>query len=238
MPAQLEKRCAPRMVSSLGTCRTSAPPRPSRRQPGRGADLAELARDLAPGLAGVLAHVDLAEQAERDDASGVGRMCGQAPYGRVGPRGQGKAPPALPTVVRAEHAARLASGRLTAPGEEYARLVGLHRDAASVGQRPQRLHPDRRPRLTSIVAPEQLAVRAGVDAGRVGGREDHVVDVEVVEAIDDLRPRVAAVQTAEDAVDLDSSPYRSIGRIDEHASDERLADGAFGRGPDVEWLPG
>jgi alkane 1-monooxygenase len=49
------------------------------RQPGGGADLAEFAGDLAPGGAGILSDVDLAEQGERDDAVGVGGMRGKAP---------------------------------------------------------------------------------------------------------------------------------------------------------------
>src|SRR5258708_36316233 len=81
--------------------------RASRRQPGRATDLAELAADLAPGLAGVLADVDLAEQGERDDPRRVDRMRRQAPQGGVGAAGQREAPPGLAAVVGAEHAARL-----------------------------------------------------------------------------------------------------------------------------------
>src|SRR5207244_12675949 len=47
---------------------------PTSGQPGPRADLAELARDLAPGLAGILADVDFAEQGIRDDPARLGRM--------------------------------------------------------------------------------------------------------------------------------------------------------------------
>src|SRR5258705_379848 len=140
--------------------------RASRRKEGGGANLAELARDLAPGLAGVLADVDFAEQAEGDDAGAVRRMGRQAPHRGIGPGGQGKASPALAAVVRAEHFAGLTGRRLTAPGEHDTRIVGIHGDAARIGQGPARLHADRRPRLPAIVTPEHLAVRAHVDAGR------------------------------------------------------------------------
>src|SRR5216117_4037704 len=80
-------------------CARLAATRASRRQPGRAADLAELSGDLAPGLAGVLADVDLAEQGERDDPRRVGRMRGQAPEGGVGAARPGGASryPAAPT---------------------------------------------------------------------------------------------------------------------------------------------
>ena len=47
---------------------------PSVWHPDRGPDLAEFTRDLAPGRAGILTDVDLAEQAERHNAVGVGGM--------------------------------------------------------------------------------------------------------------------------------------------------------------------
>src|SRR5260221_5715346 len=52
--------------------------------PDCGSDLAEFTRDLAPGLAGILSDVDLAEQAECHNAVGVGGMRGKAPYHGIG----------------------------------------------------------------------------------------------------------------------------------------------------------
>src|SRR5206468_732808 len=146
--------------------------------------------------------------------------------------------PCLATIARAEHTARFSRRGLAAPGDKHARFVGLHRDAAGVGQGPLALDADRRPRLAAIVAPEQLAVRADPGARRARAREGYVVDVGVVEAAHDFRPGVAAVGTAEDAVDLDAGPHdaRVVG-VDEHAGHERLSDRALGRGGDVELLP-
>src|SRR4029453_7872753 len=90
---------------------------------------------------------------------------------------------------------RLARRRLAAPGEQDARVVALHSDAAGVGQGPLRSHTDRRPRLAPIVAPEDLSVRAHEHAGGTARGDRHVVDVEVAEPVDDLGPRVAAVET-------------------------------------------
>ncbi|PYM76990.1 MAG: hypothetical protein DME03_07120 [Candidatus Rokuibacteriota bacterium] len=65
------------------------------------------------------------------------------------------------------------------------------------------------------------------------------MNVGIVKPAHHLRPGVATVETAEDAVDLDTGPHDApVVRIDEHARDERLSDGAFGGGRDVEPLPG
>jgi hypothetical protein len=59
-----------------------------------------------------------------------------------------------------------------------------------------------------------------------------------VEPAHDLRPRVAAVQAPEDAVDLDAGPHDArVVLVDEHSRDERLPDGAFGGCRHVEPLP-
>src|SRR5207244_1153465 len=126
-PARATSRSVRCMVFSLCACGLRTRAAESRRQPGCGADLAELPGDLAPGLAGVLADVDLAEETPRHDPTGVGGMRREAPHGGVGPDGQGEAPPGLPAVARAEHAARLSGRGLAAPGEQDARIVGLHR---------------------------------------------------------------------------------------------------------------
>ena len=65
------------------------------------------------------------------------------------------------------------------------------------------------------------------------------MDIEIVQAVDNLGPRVAAVEAPEDAVDLDAGPDDSrIVRVDEDAGHEGLSDGALGRDGDVQSLPG
>src|SRR5207253_10319732 len=67
--------------------------------------------------------------------------------------------------------------------------------------------------------------RGHVGPRRARAREGQVVDVEVVQAVDDLRPRVAAVAAPEDAVDLDAGPDDSrIVRIDEDRSEEHTSE--------------
>src|SRR5271168_1726481 len=68
--------------------------------PDCGPDLAEFTRDLPPGCAGILGDVHLAEQAERHNAVGVGRMCGKAPHRGIGLGREGQDLPSLPEVCR------------------------------------------------------------------------------------------------------------------------------------------
>ena len=69
--------------------------------PDRGPDLSELAHDLAPGRADILADVHLAKQAERQNAVGISGMRGQAPHGGIGLRGSGRVSQVSPkSVVR------------------------------------------------------------------------------------------------------------------------------------------
>ena len=117
----------------------------------------------------------------------VRRMSRQAPHRGIGPGGQGKASPALPTVARAEHFAGLARRCLAAPGEHDTRIVGLHGDAARIGQghrafTPIGVHASPRSSLQNT-----SPFGAHVDARRAGRGERHVVHVEVEEAIDDAR---------------------------------------------------
>ena len=74
-PAAVPPRALPPVPGSAprdGWCRLVG-------HPGRRSDLAEFACDLAPRRAGILGDVDLAEEAERDDAVGIGGMRRQAP---------------------------------------------------------------------------------------------------------------------------------------------------------------
>ncbi len=145
-----------RALSSLSWA--ARPPRGSRRTPGRScARTRPRRRSRRPRRRGSTPRGDR-----------VGRVRGQAPHGGVGPNGQGQAPPGLSGIVRAQHGARLAGRGLAAPGEEHAGIVGLHRDAAGIRQRPLRLDPDRRPGVAAIGAPEHLAVGAGEHARRAG----------------------------------------------------------------------
>ena len=50
-------------------------------QPCRCSDFSKLSRDLGPGIAGVVADIHLAEQAESEDTVGLSRVRGQAPDG-------------------------------------------------------------------------------------------------------------------------------------------------------------
>jgi hypothetical protein len=50
-------------------------------QPCRRSDFSELSPDLGPGIAGVVADIHLAEQAEGEDAIGLSRVRRQAPDG-------------------------------------------------------------------------------------------------------------------------------------------------------------
>src|SRR5215216_1499646 len=69
------------------------------RQPDRGPDFAEFARDLAPGRAGILGNVDFAEEAERHNAVAVGGMRGKAPDGGIGLGGEGHISQLSPKLV-------------------------------------------------------------------------------------------------------------------------------------------
>src|SRR5207245_6857441 len=94
-------------------------------------------------------------------------------------------------------------------------------------------------RCAAIVAQDQLTVPAHVGALRARAGEGHIVHIEIVQAVDNLGPRVAAVEAPEDAVDLDAGPDDSrIVRVDEDAGHEGLSDGALGRDGDVQSLPG
>src|SRR5580704_17935200 len=66
--------------------------------PDCGPDLAEFTRDLAPGRAGILTDIHLAEQAERHDAVGVSGMRREAPHSGIGLGGEGQDLPSLPEV--------------------------------------------------------------------------------------------------------------------------------------------
>src|SRR5207245_9786369 len=81
------------MILSLRACGRRTDTAGSRRQPGGGADLAEFAGDLAPGLAGILADVDLTEQAARHDSPGIRGRRGRAPPGRIAAAGTRQAAP-------------------------------------------------------------------------------------------------------------------------------------------------
>src|SRR5882724_2151931 len=71
--------------------------------PDCGPDLAEFTRDLAPGRAGILTDVHLAEQAKRHNAVGVSGMRSKAPYSGIGLAGERQDLPSLPEVCGAEH---------------------------------------------------------------------------------------------------------------------------------------
>ena len=104
--------------------------------PDCGPDLAEFARDLAPGRAGVLSDVHLAEQAERHNAVGVGGMRSKAPHSGIGLGGERQDLPSLPEVCSAEHVPLFTRRGLATPGEQHARIIGLDHDATGIGQRP------------------------------------------------------------------------------------------------------
>ncbi len=152
-----------------------------------------------------------------------------APHGRVRGAGQGKGLPRLSVVRRAQHVPRLAGGGLAAAREHHAGIVGLHGEAARVGERPLRLDAHGLPRVAQVHAGEHLAVRARVDALGLGPGDGHGVDVRIVQARLQTRPRVAAVAAPEHAVDLDAGPHRAvIVGIHDQARHERRPDRALG----------
>src|SRR5215813_4052853 len=71
--------------------------------PDCGSDLAEFPRDLAPGRAGILTDVHLAEQGKRHNAVGVSRMRGKAPHSGIRLGREWQDLPGLAEVCGAEH---------------------------------------------------------------------------------------------------------------------------------------
>src|ERR1700730_19039037 len=88
-------------------------------------DLAEFTRDLAPGCAGILGDVYLTEQAERDNAVGVGGMRSKAPHSGIGLGREWQDLPSLTEVCGAEHVPLFTRRGLATPGEQHAGIIGL-----------------------------------------------------------------------------------------------------------------
>src|SRR6202030_3468437 len=130
--------------------------------PDGGSDLAEFARDLAPGRAGILTDVHLTEHAERHNAVGVGGMRGKAPHSGIGLGGEWQDLPSLPEVCGAEHVPLFTRRGLSTPGEQHARIIGLDDEAPGIRQRPLLLDAQWLPGFAQIAAGKYFACRAGI----------------------------------------------------------------------------
>src|SRR6516165_1030166 len=206
--------------------------------PGRGPDLAELTRDLAPGGTCSLSDVDLTEQAERHNAVGVGGMRGKAPNGGIGLFGEWQDLPALPEVGGAQHVPLFTGRGLSTPGEQHTGIIGLDRHAAGIGQRPFLLDAQGLPGLAQIVADKHFACRTRIDALALCGRDRHGVNVRIVQTGLKVRPGVPTVAAAEDAVDFYPGPNHSmIVGVDDEAGHEGFANRTLAGGVYRQLLP-
>ena len=157
----------------------------------------------------------------------------------LGRTGSGKLRQVCPPSLERSTCARLARGGLAAPGEQHARIVGLDRDAAGIGQRPFRLHADRRPRLAQIRAPEHLAVRAREHARWARPRDRHMRGCRDRASPVSTRVHVSPPSRLRKTPSI-STPAQTVcgsSGSTSDAGDERRADGALRRDGDGEPLP-
>src|SRR5580704_13306192 len=206
--------------------------------PDCGPDLAEFTRDLAPGRAGILTDVNLAEQTKRDNAVGVGPMGSKAPHSGIGLGWEGQDFPALPEICSAEHVPLFTRRGLAAPGEQHAGLVGLDRHTAGIGQRPFFLYAQGLPSVAQIVADKHFARRAGIEALGLRRRNRDGVNVRIIQTPFKVRPSVPTVEAAKDAVNFYPCPDNTmIAGVDDDAGDEGGANGALAGEVYSQFLP-
>ena len=150
----------------------------------------------------MLSDVHLAEQAKCHNAVGVGGMRGKAPNSCIWLGGEWQHLPSLPEVCGAEHVPLFARRGLSTPGEQHARIIGLDHDPAGLGQRPFLLDAQRLPGVAQIIADKHFPRYAGVYALGLRRPDRHGVNIRVLQTRLEVRPRVATVQAAEDAVNF------------------------------------
>src|SRR4051812_34941815 len=107
---------------------------PSVRYPAKGADFGEFAAQLAPGIAGIVARIDLAVMAAGKDPRGVGRMRRKGPDRRVRLDRQRPLLPGPAAVARALDRAGAADRGIAGRDEQRLRVVRLLRETAAVAQ--------------------------------------------------------------------------------------------------------
>ena len=112
-------------------------------------------------------------------------MRGKAPQGGVRRSGQGQDLPPLAIIGGAEHVPTLPRRGFPTPGEQHARIIGLDRHTARIGQRPFLLDAQYLPGVAEIVAHEHIARSADEHSFGPRRRELHVVDVRVIHAVCD-----------------------------------------------------
>src|SRR5712692_11867536 len=94
--------------------------------------LAELPPELAPGVAAVVAAIEIAIPAGGQDRIGRRGRHAHGPHGRVGLHGKSQALPGRARVPRAHHRADAARRRVSQRHEDRSRIIRLDRDAARV----------------------------------------------------------------------------------------------------------
>src|SRR5271156_1506659 len=194
------------------------------RRPGQGADLAELAAQFDPGIAGVLAREYLAIVTAGEDPVGLCRVGRKGPYRRVGFDGQWQGLPALSAILGPLDRAGAAERAVAGGHKQHCGLVGLERQAAAIGQAGMLAYPQTSPTLTAIRTGKDLA--RGTGQHRLGAidADRRVVDIGVVDP-GDPRPAFSAVTAETHAVDFDAGPYHPVVRgIDGQRGHPRNAD--------------
>src|SRR5271167_3430754 len=174
--------------------------------PDCGPDLAEFTRDLAPGRAGILSDVHFTEEAKCHNAVGVGGMRGKAPNRCIWLGGEWQHLPSRPEVCGAEHVPLFARCGLSTSGEQHAGIIGLDHDPTGVGQRPFLLDTQGLPGVAQIIADKHFPRCAGIYALGLRRRDRAGVNVRIIQTRLKVRPRVATVQAAEDAVNFYPCP--------------------------------
>src|SRR5438552_8385095 len=176
------------------------------RRPGQRADLAELAAQLDPGIAGVFAGEYFAVVTAGENPVGVRRVGRKGPYRRVGFDGQRQGLPALSAILGALDRAGAAERAVAGGDKQHSGFVGLERQAAAIGQAKMLADPQTSPALAAIRARKDFARGAGQDRLGAVYANRRVVDVRVVDP-GDPRPAFSAVTAATHAVDFDAGPH-------------------------------
>src|SRR5271156_4504858 len=194
------------------------------RRPGQGADLAELAAQFDPGVAGVFAREYFAIVTAGENPVGVRRGGRARPYRRVGFKGQRQRLPALSAILGALDRAGAAERTVAGGDKHHSGLVGLERQAAAIGQAKMLADPQTSPALAAIRAGKDLARGTGQHCLGAIYADRRVVDVGVVDP-GDPRPAFSAVTAATYAVDFHPGPYHPVVRgIDRQRRHSRNAD--------------